>query len=401
MATSTKQTKIQKDLDKFIKELLAVEAKESEEEKARLHQELFEKAASALQSKHTFIELITKENELVRERDSMKAIELERLKILDYSIKLIRLAQERRKKGHQQNDVTISKAILESGAIMFASASKKNESKKMVPMPIEKHAKGEKVLTYYNPLGKASRFDSRVFIALHKLWEDKGRNQQFSFTMYEICKVLNLNTSGKTYQNIENSLEVLFNMSVEMRYYIKQKDERIIVSRFHMLSADQQITTVAPGTDKKLSVQRSIIFSDLLQLSLLEGYVSYISLALLEDIQKDTAHHLYLLLSSSTIQEFGRCEFEFDDLCDIIGIRKEHPKYKKKQLLNEAINELIEVKVLERAQFPAKTTKVFLYPSEWFATIISAEGRLLEEKSQEIPLLLERIEKKHASVLLG
>ncbi|WP_289142563.1 hypothetical protein [uncultured Brevibacillus sp.] len=103
--------------------------------------------------------------------------------------------------------------------------------------------------------------------------------------------------------------------------------------------------------------------------------MSYISLALLEDIQKDTAHHLYLLLSSSTVQEFGRCEFEFDDLCDIIGIRKEHPKDKKKQLLNEAINELIDVKVLERAQFPARTTKVFLYPSEWFATIISTEGR--------------------------
>lgn len=402
MATSTKQTKIKKDLDKFIKELNAIEMKVSEEEKARLSQELIEKTASSLQSKHTFVELITKENELVRERDSMTVVELDRLKVLDHSIKLVRLAQEKRKNGYHQNDVTISKAILESGAIMFASSSKRNEKKKTVPvpMPIEKHANGQRVLTYYNPLGKASRFDSRVFIALHKLWEDKGRNQQFSFTLYEICKVLNLGTSGKNYQNIENSLEVLFNMSVEMRYYIKHKDE-IIVTRFHMLSADTQITKVAPGTDKKLSIQRSIIFSDLLQLSLLEGYVSYISLVLLEDIQKDTAHHLYLLLSSSSVQEFGRCEFEFDDLCDIIGIRKEHPKYKKKQLLNEAINELIDVKVLEKVQYPAKTSKVFLYPSEWFATIISKEGEVLEEKSHEIPLLLERIEKKHANVLLG
>lgn len=395
VATSTKQTKIQKSLEKYTKDLIQIDKTASEVDKDSLKQEVFEKAASAIQSKHSYTELIRKENELVRQRDSSIDMDIEDLTILDYSIKVIRLAQEKREKGHQKNEVTISKAILESGAIMFASSRKTKENTKVIP--IEKHANGERVLTYYNPLGKASKFDSRVFIGLHKLWEDKGKNQQFTFTLYELCKVLNLTANGKNYQNIEHALEVLYNLSVEMRYYIKHKDEKIVTTRFHMLSADTTVTNISSETKKTLSIQRAVIFSDLLQLSLLEGYVSYISLALLEDIQKDTAHHLYLLLSSSKINEFGRCEYEFDDLCDIIGIKKEYPKYKKKQLLNEAIQELVEVKVLSRHQYPRGTSKVLLYPSEWFATIINTEGKVIDEKAHDIPLLLERIEEKRVA----
>lgn len=397
VATPTKLTKIQKSIDKYVKELIQIDNLPNEGNKVQLKQEIFEKAASNIQSKHSYTELIRKENELVRQRDTSIDLDIEKLTELDYGIKIVRLAQEQREKGHQKNEVSISKAILESGAIMFASSRKttKKDSKKVVEL--EKHANGEKVLTYYNPLGKASKFDSRVFIGLHKLWEDKGKNQKFTFTLYELCKVLNLTANGKNYQNIEHSLEVLFNMSVEMRYYIKQKDEKI-TTRFHMLSADETITKISPSTNKNRTIQRSVIFSDFLQLSLLEGYVSYISLALLEDIQKDTAHHLYLLLTSSKISEYGRCEYEFDDLCDIIGIKREYPKYKKKQLLNEAILELIEVKVLSRHQYPKGTSKVFLYPSDWFATIINTEGSVITEKANDIPLLIERIESHNRSI---
>ncbi|CAI8945093.1 Replication protein [Brevibacillus sp. IT-7CA2] len=391
-STSTKKGKLQNKLNEFSKELITLD-KTLPNNVAEMRQLVFERASEALQA-HKLYELIKYEADLGKKKDNPN-IDLESLTIIDYSIKILRLAQEKRTESYKTHDVQVSKNVIDHGAVLFVSGSssrtKKSSTNKNQGIVLEKSDNGKKILTYENSSGRlVTLFDTRVFLGLHKIWELRGKQKKVTFTLHELCETVNIGTTGKDYANVKESLSVLYDTSVVMRnYYIKNKNQRIETTKFHLIQGENKVEL--KSGENVYAVEQTIVFSDYLQLSLMEGYVSFISLALLEDLQSATAQAIYLKLCGESLNDAGRYEFNVDQLAEIIGLSSNNTKSRNRQLIKQALAELETIKILKSFYFPPRTDKFIMYPSDWFATIARKEEANTLTDVDEIPRLIEGI----------
>lgn len=400
-SSSAKKGKLQNKLNEFSKELINLD-KTSPNNVAEMRQLVFERASEALQS-HKLYELIKFEADLGKKKDTPN-IDLESLTLIDYSIKILRLAQEKRTESYKTHDVKVSKNVIDHGAVLFVSGSssrtkKSSTSNKNEGIVLEKSDNGRKILTYENSSGRlVTLFDTRVFLGLHKIWEQRGKQKKVTFTLHELCETVNIGTTGKDYANVREALTVLYETSVVMRnYYIKNKNQRIETSQFRLIQGGQKIEL--KSGENVYAVEQTIVFSDYLQLSLLEGYVSFISLALLEDLQSATAQAIYLKLCGESLNDAGRYEFNVDQLAEIIGLSSNNPKSRNRQLIKTALTELETIKILKSFYFPPRTDKIIMYPSDWFAAVAKKEETNALTDVDEIPRLIEDILSRSISIV--
>jgi hypothetical protein len=222
--------------------------------------------------------------------------------------------------------------IFSEGAISSVSTRRSKEAQLVDGDTLVRDNKRTKI---YHPAKKELTLaDAKVLIGIHKLWEESGKQKEFEFTIYSLAKAINRDTSGKTYSEIWNSLEVLQDSKFEFIYYY---DKGLIESldRINILQAIGRRDR--NGTFK-------IMFSDLVYRSLQSGAIAYLSLAILEDLKTNTAQNLYLFLPAQVAQ--GITRWPLDEIALLMGIKANRPK-KTKEIVEEACENMVEISLLD------------------------------------------------------
>ncbi|MGV3465346.1 MAG: replication initiator protein A [Heyndrickxia sp.] len=378
--------KLMKQLNSYVNKILQLEQHHGYDVDRQI-KDLIHEAAKSLQTRISELQQLkfeVQEQELLLMREKEK-LETHELSQFDYSRHIIEEAIHKRKESHRIPNYPIEKNFLEHGPY-FAGHKKLNvlRSEELPPearvIKFEKH--GFKALTYQNTRGQLlSLFDTRVFLGLHKLWELNGKKKEFSFHGYELLEILNLSKGGKNYTVLEESLNTLYATSVIMhQFYIKNEKKHIISEKFHLIQGQMDHTILREDEKIRSRVYR-IAFSDYLQNSLHEGYVSYISLAMLEDLQTETAQALYLMLNSIPLTKEGYYEMPVDKICKHIGIDENQAPNKIKTTLNNACEQLIKTDIIQNRLFhidDTNNTHLRMYPTEWFIKLNPPIGTLKE-----------------------
>lgn len=279
-----------------------------------------------------------------------------------------------RRESHRRPNYPMSTNILQHG--MYFTGYKRKNIQNPDSLPKEKRLiqfekNGYRALTYYNERGQLlSLFDNRVFMGLHKLWEKKGKQQEFSFHDYELLQCINLDINGRTYEMLEESLKTLFATSVIMHeFYLKKEKQHIRTKQSYLMQSRESDIELREDGNVRRRVY-NIEFSNFLHKSLKEGYISLISLALLEDLQSDAAQGIYLMMSSIPVNLKGEYDFTVEKICEHIGIEKDQRPARLKSVIAKACEQLCNTSILQDVSFYKDENKelhVQLKPSDWFA----------------------------------
>lgn len=383
--------KLQKALHTFIDKIINIEDMNlSDREVTTLKEEIIGEAAD-----HLFHfkknELTAVENDLLKKRTLSTNIDSETIKMIDYGLRIINDALEKRKKSYRNPDHQVSTNVLTHGAVLWVGEKNKKDQCKQRIITVKEN-NGNK-LTYQNDRGRfLSMYDTKVFLALHKIWELKGKQKEFRFTEYELLQQLGGGASGREYNMVKESLENLFNTSVIMQaFYIKQKNKKILTQKFHLVQSQGKLEHTSEN-DVVYSCEHIIQFSDYLHLSLIEGYVSYISLAMVDDLRGLAAQALYITLCGDQLTAEGCFQYGIAELAERIGLSAELPLKKHKQTLKKAFEELISTEILHNYIFIKDNDAVRLYPTDWFKSVVVSSGTVLSDgDSSELPTLLEQV----------
>lgn len=175
--------------------------------------------------------------------------------------------------------------------------------------------------------------DAKVLIGIHKLWEQHDKQKSFEFTIYSLAKAINRDTSGKTYKEIWSSLEALQDSKFEFIY----AHEKGILETIDRITILQAIGKSDPNSSFKVT------FSDAVYKSLKSGAIAYLSLAILEDLNTNTAQNLYLFFPSQVEQ--GITSWRIDEICELMGIKANRPA-KKIEIVKAACDNMVELTLL-------------------------------------------------------
>lgn len=385
---------LQKHLKYYVEQLMNVDkiAFVPEEIPEKI-QEIYQEGASKLQDikmNHLERMRLSLENEkLTIENEALKNGSTEKLsqklKRSVFALELIKVAIEKRDNARKQATVEVDRNLLQHGVITFAGGRRKSIKN---PDAVHENARiirfdkeGLRRLSYQNDRGQIiSEFDTRVFLGLHRLWEKYGRKQSFKFTEFELLQLINVGTGGKDYEQLRESLKTLFATSVVMQtYYKKNQNTTVNTQWFHLIQSKG--TTENFNKGRLYSVEHEIVFSNFLQESLEAGYVSYISLAMLEDLQTQIAQALYLTLSGEQPNEFGYYEFPLEQIANHIYLTDTPAK--NKGAIERGCNELIQATVAEKFAIESnnKREKVLrIKPADWFKQL-----RMEQQTNIELP----------------
>lgn len=215
------------------------------------------------------------------------------------------------------------------------SSIAKSRSKDPVVLDGDTLVRDNRRTKIYHPAKKELTLqDAKVLIGIHKLWEERGKEKEFEFTIYSLAKAMNRDTGGKTYNEIWESLEVLQDSKFEFTFYY---DKGLIDSldRINILQAIGRRDR--NGTFK-------ITFSDAIYKSLQSGAIAYLSLAILEDLKTNTAQNLYLFLPAQIAQ--GITRWPLDEIALLMGTKANRP-IKKQQIVKEACENMVETSLLD------------------------------------------------------
>jgi predicted metalloprotease len=114
--------------------------------------------------------------------------------------------------------------------------------------------------------------------------------------------------------------------------------------------------------------------------------MNFISLAMLEDLQTDTAQALYLLMNSMILNKEGFYELPVDKICEHIGIEIDQ---RPSRIKSKACDQLIKTEIISDRKFHTDSNKTMylrLYPTEWFRTLTTSITPL--DESEQLKLLL-------------
>lgn len=381
-------------LNEYVDKVIRLELQESEDLPSRLDDVIME-AVNRLQSlriqdlKELELAIKSKHLQLHEENQIIDSTELRKFKLSEL---IINQSIEKRKESHRRPSYPMNKNLLDHGVYWAGKTRKKKSPDELTfDAKIIRNKNGLKALKYQNDRGQLlSLFDTRVFLGLHKLWERKGKQKEFNFHDWELLDVINLGKSGKHYEMLDESLKTLYATSVVMQefYFDKGKAKRIVTEQFHLLqSRGDDITLREDG--KIRSTLHRIQFSDYLQGSLIGGYISQISLAMLEDLDTETAQGLYLMMNSMVLNKEGYYELPVETICEHIGITPDRP-IRIKNTLGKACDQLLKTEIIKERTFHQddnKITYLRLYPSEWFRSLNESES-IQQSSNEQLNLLL-------------
>jgi len=185
--------------------------------------------------------------------------------------------------------------------------------------------------------------DLKVFYALVKLWETAGNPFEGSvnFAVHEIAKIIGKSWSGRTYQQIKESLIRLRSLPITWINSFYQKDtdtEEEYLELFNILS-ELKIYTRREGSNPPVAAS-TFRFNDRLMRNLLNRYSKPLYLDVIMGLKKEVSILLYLHLDlvMADKQLYVRMSKDLIDELDLSGDYK-YPSYRQR-ILAPALKEL-------------------------------------------------------------
>ncbi len=207
--------------------------------------------------------------------------------------------------------------VAEAGAFSVS----KRRKKASVDAMVERKGRGSTVVRNYTNK-ELTVADLQVLLAMTKLWEEKGGGKEIEVSFYEIAKKLNRAKSGKTYDDIKNSLLTLFRTEIKFENFILN-GERIKTQFIHIM---QGVGELESGEKAK------ILFTDYIYDSLQAGFFIYISMAVMEDLSSSAAQGLYPFVAAQAIK--GIHEWYVNELFATVNITAPRPSERLEAVVN-------------------------------------------------------------------
>jgi hypothetical protein len=376
-----------KQLNLFVGRILKLDEKFIGEELLEQVENQIIEAANSLQTKISDLEklklmIFEKEKDLYKSQQVLQTIDIN---YFEYSHKIIEKAIELRKESYKKPSFPLNKNLLDHGVYFSRQQDRKKKTEIIEePRKIIVDKNGLKKLTYQNDNGHLlTIFDTKVFLGLHKIWELNNKNIEFSFTEYQLLDILKLPKGGSSYNHLRKSLDNLYSTSVVLHEFSYDGSNKTLrTERFHLIEGDtkdiifrgNEDFTYQPGEEEMdiKSVTYNIRFSAYLQDSLNQGFVSYISLAMLEDLDIPSAQGLYLMLLSMEAINEGYYEIDIKKIQEHIGLPSDLRPARLKETLEKACIQLKTIDILSDYTFHkdiGKVTYLRMTPSSWFKTL--------------------------------
>ncbi|MEF3310855.1 replication initiator protein A [Paenibacillus sp. GYB004] len=241
---------------------------------------------------------------------------VEKIKQYEIEQKIWEEAIQLRKELYQHPKYPLEGNVAEAGAFSVTKRRKKAPQSLLV----ERKSRGA-VIRHFGDM-ELTVTDAKLLLVMHKLWEEKGRGKEIEVSFYEIAKKLNRPKSGKTYEDIRNSLLTLFRTEIKFENFVLN-GEKVKTQFIHIM---QGVAEIEAGEKARVR------FSDYIYDSLQSGYFIYISMALLEDLSSSAAQGLYPFIAAQSLK--GIQEWYVNELCMTVNITAPRPSERLSTLIN-------------------------------------------------------------------
>jgi hypothetical protein len=227
---------------------------------------------------------------------------------------------------------------------------------------LEQVRKGFRKLYYKNEYGNLlTGYDTKVFVALLKLWEVKGKNQVIQFDFSELLRDgMEIDSyGGKDYALIAESLRNLAGTKIIMEEYLDPISGKIGETLIHSPIVNARIT------HKHGIARASMQLNNLLHDSLMAGNYILINMSLFNDLATGTSRNLYLYIVNELPED--QLVIDIDPLIEHLQLQSS-TKAKAVNLIKEAFQELMDFKVIKSYNLikEGKYNRWFTFePSDW------------------------------------
>ena len=218
--------------------------------------------------------------------------------------------------------------VAEAGAFSVSKRRRKKEADGI----IERKGRGSTVIRHYSNM-ELTVADLQVLLAMNKIWEEKGGGKEIEVSFYEIAKKLNRAKSGKTYEDIKNSLLTLFRTEIKFENFLLN-GEKIKTQFIHIM---QGVGELESGEKARVR------FTDYIYDSLQSGFFIYISMAVMEDLSSSAAQGLYPFVAAQATK--GINEWYLNELFTTVNITAPRPSERSQAIIN-AFEEMKEFEII-------------------------------------------------------
>ena len=227
------------------------------------------------------------------------------------------------------------------------------------------------IITGADKFGLPTASDDEVLMGLLKLTADKEfNNQKVEFTRYELLKVLNWTTEGRSYQRLQKSLDRLSGVRIKAaNAFFDNKTKENCTKNFGIIVAYE--INSGRGEQNKPSF---FIWSDEMFNSFQKGNIKKIDLDFYLSLKSAVTKRLYRYLDKY-FYRYTKIEINLFTLAyEKVGISRNF-KYASslKQQIEPAIEELLERNFIKKYEYIGKgtDTKIIIYKTGTTQTCLS------------------------------
>lgn len=187
-----------------------------------------------------------------------------------------------------------------------------------------------------------STYDFKVFSGLQRLWELKGKNQEFTFHVNELIEIIEGENNGGTQSLIFDSLHKLFTTDIFFEdYYDPELKIKMDTEWHHLIN---NVRFVHEESEQNRISHIEISFNKYLHKGLSSGNYVRINMSLYQDLSSATSKLLYPIIASLITE---RREFEIDELINVLGLNRITRKEALKKI-RAALDNFVEAGIIER-----------------------------------------------------
>lgn len=314
---------------------------------------------------------------------SDKNVDRSKMTAIDLSKNIAVKGKSIRKAKNRSNASNVDTNILTHTPFFAGKPDKiKEKAEKGKPFIIDKE--GHRKTTIQNDAGEVLGMpDAKTLTALFAIWSEKGTDDWFTFTEYQLLEKMNMAKGGKQYRMVKQSLEKLRLTSIVMQeaYNIKER-KRTVTERFPLIIGEKFIIDEDEETGRVKSKEYQIQFHQNLRTSYQNGYKTLISLPVFDELDNESAISIYLMLSGMNNMDgkdvYLKPDGRFEVPLQVIYENNMYsgPDKKKKQTVDRAIGELIKAEIVSEYSYikDGRTpVAVSIEPSPWFKTFINSD----------------------------
>jgi hypothetical protein len=227
--------------------------------------------------------------------------------------------------------------------------------------------------------GLPGSFDMQVLFCLMDLWDEQGRaeNGVVNFRLNTVCTRLKMNDSGRSYEQIKNSIKKLCVTKIESTNAYYSEDRADYISM--MMNILDDATIVSSRGSTKVQDACSVKIGRHILTNLLKSYTATINRKIYQQLDVGFAQRiLCLVLFKQQIEnEAGVIDFELMDLASLIPISGKLYPSTIMSRLEKALSELEEKKVYRHEYLKSGKSHVLrLIPFEQPENFLLGSGHL-------------------------